>query len=159
MIQAAIGAGVYVLVHWHILSDGNPLKYKELSKDFFSQVATKFGKYPNIIYEICNEPNGNGVTWADSIKPYAMELIPVIRAIDPDGVVLVGTANWSQQPHLAALDALLFDNIMYVLHYYAGTHDQAQVLANIDQVRATGAGVFVSEWGGNHRASQSWIVF
>ncbi len=46
----------------------------------------------NIIYDIANEPNG--VSWA-GIKTYAEQVIPVIRAKDPDGVVFVGTHGWS----------------------------------------------------------------
>ena len=45
-----------------------------------------------MIYEIANEPNG--VSWS-TIKSYAEQVIPVIRANDPDAVVIVGTRGWS----------------------------------------------------------------
>lgn len=145
-VQAAIDTGMYVLVDWHILTDGNPLKHLPEAKDFFSRVATHFGRSPNIIYEICNEPNGNGVTWVDAIKPYALEVIPVIRSLAPDSVIIVGTPVWSSQPEVAALDPLPFPNIMYTLHFYAGTHDSS-FLAKIDAAHAAGAAIFVTEWG------------
>ncbi len=145
--KTALDAGVYVLLDWHILTDGDPLKYKEQAKAFFAVAAEAFKDYPNIIYEICNEPNGHDVTWKGNIVPYAMEVIPVIRARDPDSVILVGTPTWSQEPHTAADAPLPFDNLMYVLHYYAGSHDWKEMARRIDYTRSKGKGVFVTEWG------------
>ena len=145
--KTALDAGLYVLVDWHILNDGDPLKYKEQAKAFFAVAAEAFKDYPNVIYEICNEPNGHDVTWKGNIVPYAMEVIPVIRAHDPDSVILVGTPTWSQEPHTAADAPLPFDNLMYVLHYYAGSHDWKEMARRIDYAHSKGAGVFVTEWG------------
>jgi aryl-phospho-beta-D-glucosidase BglC (GH1 family) len=145
-VQAAIDTGMYVLVDWHILTDGNPLKHLTEAKDFFTRVATRFGRYPNVLYEICNEPNGKGVTWAEAIKPYALEVIPAIRTLAPDSVIIVGTPVWSSEPEVAAADPLPFPNVMYTLHFYAGTHDRS-FLDKIDQARSAGAAVFVTEWG------------
>lgn len=144
-IDACIEAGVYAIVDWHILTDGDPNKYKEEAKDFFKQIATEYGKHPNVIYEICNEPNGNNVTWS-VVKSYANEVIPVIRAADPDSFILVGTPTWSQDVDVAANDPLSFNNVAYVCHFYAGTHGQV----NRDKVSdclEKGCPVFVSEWG------------
>ena len=145
-VQAAIDTGVYVIVDWHILTDGNPLKHVSEAKDFFSRVAARYGSTPNVLYEICNEPNGNGVTWAEAIKPYAEQVIPVIRGLAPDSVIIVGNPVWSSQPETAAADPLPFPNLMYTLHFYAGSHPLS-FLAKIDQARAAGAAVFVTEWG------------
>ncbi len=165
-IDACIEAGVYAIVDWHILTDGDPNKYKDEAKDFFKQIATEYGGYPNIIYEICNEPNGDNVTWP-VIKAYANEVIPVIRAADPDSFILVGTPTWSQDVDIAANDPLSFDNVVYVCHFYAGTHGQA----NRDKVSAClekGYPVFVSEWGTseasgsgtvNTAESDTWLSF
>ena len=70
---------MYVIVDWHILSDNNPQINKEESKRFFNEISSKLSGYNNVIYEICNEPNG-GTTWAD-IKSYALEIIPIIRQV------------------------------------------------------------------------------
>jgi len=128
------------------LSAGNPLTRVDEAKAFFQQVAQRFGSSPNVVYEICNEPNGKGVTWADAIKPYALQVIPVIRALAPDTVVIVGTPVWSSQPEVAAAAPLPFGNLLYTLHFYAGSHDLS-FLDRIDKARALGAGVFVTEWG------------
>lgn len=157
IIQAAIDAGLYVIVDWHITTDADPRIHQEEAKDFFSQVATRFGKFPNIIYEICNEPSGASVTWTEAIKPYAMALIPIIRAIDPASIILVGTPEWSQHPEVAVSEPLPFGNLMYVLHYYAGTHDQSLFLSRIDAAQAAGAGVFISEWGVSNAQAKGGI--
>ncbi|MFZ5988273.1 MAG: glycoside hydrolase family 5 protein [Bacillota bacterium] len=145
-VQAAIDLGIYVIIDWHILSDGDPNKYKEQSKEFFKEMSSLYGNYPNVIYEICNEPNGDNVKWANSIKPYAEEVIPVIRQSAPDSIILVGTATWSQEVHDAADNPLSFDNIMYVCHFYAGTHG-SWLRDRIDYALGKGAPIFVSEWG------------
>ena len=94
-VEAATKEGMYVIIDWHILSDGNPNIYKEQAKEFFKEMAQAYKNQDNIIYEICNEPNG-GAAWENDIKPYAVELISIIRKIDKDAVIIVGTPNWSQ---------------------------------------------------------------
>ncbi len=144
-IEAAIALGVYVVVDWHILKDPDPQTYKEQAKAFFEEMASQYGRYPNIIYEICNEPNG-GVTWRDSIKPYAEELIAAIRAKDPDNLIIVGTPNYSTGLLSAAEDPLELSNIMYTLHFYSEWDGQGQ-RNNVDELMRRGMAVFVTEWG------------
>lgn len=81
-VEYAKNADMYVIVDWHILSDNNPQINKEESKRFFNEISSKLSGYNNVIYEICNEPNG-GTTWAD-IKSYALEIIPIIRQNSPE---------------------------------------------------------------------------
>lgn len=145
-VQSAVDSGLYVLVDWHILNDGNPMAHVKQAKEFFARVAERFGDSPAVLYEICNEPNGAGVTWADAIKPYALEVIPVIRAKAPNSVIVVGTPEWSSHPEIAAADPLPFANLLYTLHFYAATHDHSY-LDRIDQAKALGSAVFVTEWG------------
>lgn len=135
---------LYVIVDWHILSDGNPLTHASEAKAFFKQMSSALKGYNNVLYEICNEPNG-GTSWSD-IKKYAKKIIPVIRANDKDAVVLVGTPTWSQELDKALASPLSYKNVMYTMHFYAGTHkdDLRQRLANaVDN----GLPVFVSEFG------------
>ena len=120
-VKAASDLGMYVIIDWHILSDGNPKTHQAEAIAFFREISKKYASYTNIIYEICNEPNGN-VTWSRDIKPYAEAVIPVIRANDPDSVIIVGTPTWSQEIDKAAADPLKYGNIMYAFHFYAGTH-------------------------------------
>ncbi len=165
-VDTAITLDMYVIIDWHILHDNNPQQYKEEAKAFFAQAARRYGNNPAVLYEICNEPNGN-VTWESDVKPYAEEVIPVIRAYAPDSVVLVGSGTWSQDVDLAAQSPLSFPNVMYTCHFYAGTHGDG-LRKKIDTALAKGAPVFVSEWGttqadGNGgvflQKSEEWLRF
>lgn len=144
-VNHATNLGMYVIIDWHILSDSNPLQNKEEAKAFFAEMAERYQGYNNVIYEICNEPN-SGASWSD-IKAYANEVIPVIREKDQDAIILVGTPNWSQFVNEAAADPVTgYDNIMYVLHFYADTHrdDLRNTMMNAYN---QGLPIFVSEFG------------
>ena len=144
-VQYATDNDMYVIIDWHILSDGDPNAHKEDAKAFFAEMSETYSGYDNVLYEICNEPNG-GTSWG-SIKSYAEEIIPVIRENDEDAVILVGTPNWSQYVDQAAADPITaYSNIMYTLHFYAATHTdglRSTMAAAID----AGLPVFVSEYG------------
>ena len=143
-VDAATNLGMYVIIDWHVLSDQNPNVHKEEARAFFAEMSALYRDQENVLYEICNEPN-TSASW-EEIKQYAGEIIPVIRANDPDAVIIVGTPTWSQDIHLAAESPLAFDNVMYALHFYAATHTDwlRQRLADCVQ---KGLPVFVSEFG------------
>ena len=136
--------GMYVIVDWHILSDCDPNQNKDEAIAFFREMAEVFADNDNVLYEICNEPNG-GTSW-DSIKSYAEEVIPVIRAQKPDAVILVGTPTWSQEIDKAAASPLDDSNVMYTLHFYAGTHKD-DLRNRLETCVQNGLPVFVSEFG------------
>lgn len=144
-VDVAASLDMYVIIDWHILHDNNPQIYKEEARKFFEEAARKYAGNPAVLYEICNEPNGD-VTWKKDIKPYAEEVIPVIRKYAPDAVILVGTGTWSQDVDDAADSPLALPNIMYTCHYYAGTHGQA-LRDKIEYALSKGAPIFMSEWG------------
>ncbi len=144
-VKAAVEQDMYVIIDWHILNDNNPNTYKEEAKKFFEEMAKKYKNVPNVIYEICNEPNG-GTSWAD-IKKYALEIIPVIRKHAPEAVIIVGTPTWSQDVDVAAKDPITeYDNIMYALHFYAATHTDS-LRSKCKTAAAKGLPIFVSEYG------------
>lgn len=144
-VAYATSLNMYVIIDWHILSDNNPNTHKEEAKNFFAEMAQLYANQTNVLYEICNEPNG-GTSWSE-IKSYAEEVIPVIRTYDEDAVIIVGTPNWSQYVDQAAADPISgYDNIMYSLHFYAATHKDSlrnTMTAAID----AGLPVFVTEYG------------
>lgn len=143
-VEYASGQNMYVIIDWHILSDGDPNTYKEEAKSFFGEMSAEFGDRDNIIYEICNEPNG-GTGWG-RVKEYAQEIIPVIRENDEDAVILVGTPNWCQFLDQAAADPITeWDNIMYTLHFYAATHKE-DLRRTMENALKAGLPVFVSEY-------------
>ena len=155
-VDAAIANDLYVIVDWHILSDGNPMTHLEEAKTFFTAMAERYKDSPAVLYEICNEPNGN-VTWERDIRPYAEQVISVIHARSPKAVILVGSSTWSQDIHLAIRSPLSGENLMYTLHFYAGTHG-TELRQRLDETLKAGLPVFVSEWG-TSRADGSGGVF
>ncbi len=143
-VSYATELGMYVIVDWHILSDCDPNQNKDEAIAFFREMAEVFADNDNVLYEICNEPNG-GTSW-DSIKSYAEEVIPVIRAQKPDAVILVGTPTWSQEIDKATASPLDDSNVMYTLHFYAGTHKD-DLRNRLETCVQNGLPVFVSEFG------------
>lgn len=136
---------MYVIIDWHVLRDQDPNTYKEDAKAFFAEMAETYADYNNVIYEICNEPNGSA-SW-QNVKSYAEEVIQVIRQYDEDAVIIVGTPNWSQYVDQAAADPIIgYDNIMYALHFYAATHTDWLRNTMTAAIEA-GLPVFVSEYG------------
>lgn len=174
IIDLCIAQGIYVIVDWHILYDGDPNEFRSESVDFFSRISAIYGENPNILYEICNEPNGTTfeddsvpVTWEGSIKPYAEEVIAAIRENDPDNIIIVGTSTWSQDVDIASEDPLDGDNICYTCHFYAGSHGQ-ELRDKIITANENGICVFVTEWGTTNDSgkgtvyveeSQEWLDF
>ncbi len=144
-VEYASELDMYVILDWHILSDGNPNTYLDQARDFFQEMSQDYASRDNVLYEICNEPNGS-TSWSD-IKAYAEEIIPVIRNNDEDGIIIVGTPNWSQYVDQAAADPISgYNNIMYSLHFYAATHKDSLRKAMTDAIDA-GLPIFVSEYG------------
>lgn len=138
-------ADMYVIVDWHVLHDQNPLTHKDEAIRFFDEMSGKFKDENHVIYEICNEPNGD-TTWED-VKAYAEEVIPVIRNNAKDAVILVGTPTWSQEIDKPQKDPITgYNNIMYTLHFYAATHKE-DLRNKMKDAIAAGTPVFVSEYG------------
>ncbi len=143
-VDTATQLGMYVIIDWHILSDQDPHVHKDEASAFFREMSSHYADHTNVLYEICNEPNGYA-TW-DSVKSYANEVIPVIRENDDDAVIIVGSPTWSQDIHLAAQSPLEYDNIMYSLHFYAGTHKD-DLRNRVETCVTGGLPVFISEFG------------
>lgn len=154
-VKYATELGMYAIIDWHILSDGNPMTHKKEAIEFFEEMTEKYRDYGNVLYEICNEPNGDDVDWS-VVKAYAEEIIPVIRKKCPDSIILVGTPKWSQLVDEAADNPLDEPNVMYSLHYYAATHKQ-ELRNRMAYALAKSLPIFVDEYS-NCDASGNGII-
>lgn len=145
-VNYATDLGLYVIIDWHILQDNNPNTYKNEAISFFEEMANEFKNNKNVLYEICNEPNGD-VTWNKDIKPYAEEVISKIRAIDTNAIIIVGTPKWSQDVDIIANNPITdYENIMYTLHFYAATHKD-ELRKKLKIAHEKGLPIFVTEFG------------
>nr|UNG40317.1 glycoside hydrolase family 5 subfamily 2 [Oxymirus cursor] len=142
VIDAAIRDDIYVIVDWH---EEDAQTHLTQAKEFFDTVSKKYGSYPNIIYETFNEPTTQ--SWSYVLKPYHEAVISTIRANDPDNVIILGTPTWSQRVDQASLDPITDQkNIMYTLHFYAGTHKQ-WLRDTANTALSNGLPIFVTEYG------------
>jgi len=156
VVDAAIEAGIYVLIDWHVEGRCNA----DQSKPFFAEMSHKYGQHPNIIWETCNEPHG--WSWGAGLKLYHEQVIPAIRQYSSN-LIVAGTNTWSQDVDEASRDPLSDSNVAYTLHFYSSMHKQA----NRDKASvalSNGAAIFVTEWGveqhhEGHGETNIWLGF
>lgn len=141
-VALATELGMYVIIDWHTLSDGDPNRHADEAVEFWREMAQAYAGQDNVLYEICNEPNGQ-TTW-EAVRAYAEQIIPVIREYDGEAVILVGTPNWCQQLDGPMQQPIDDANVMYTLHFYAATHGQA-LRDELERALDTGLPVFISE--------------
>ena len=111
---------------------------------FFKEMASRYGEYPNVIYEIFNEPVKE--SWTDVVKPYSEAVVSAIRSIDPDNLIILGTPYWCQNVDEAANDPLEGENLAYSLHFYAASH-KGELRDKAEAALDKGVALFVTEFG------------
>lgn len=145
-VESALSQDLYAIIDWHILRDNDPNEYREEAVAFFDAVSAHYADEPGVIYEICNEPNGD-TDW-DDVRAYAEQVIPVIRANSPRALVLVGVPKYCTDFRGPLADPLEYDNIMYVMHRYVDiTTGEPCEPGQLEKLLEKGLPIFVSEWG------------
>lgn len=162
IVDAATAKGIYVIIDWH---DHNANQHTEQAKTFFTEMAQAYGKQPNVIFEVFNEPDYE--SWSE-VKNYAEQVIEVIRNAGSDNLVIVGSPTWSQDADIAAENPITkFQNIAYTLHFYADSHKQ-DLRDKATAAMSKGLALFVTEWGTcnasgnggtNLPESETWVNF
>ena len=137
-------AGIYVIADWHYHNtDLNG------ATNFFRSVSSyaKSKGYTHVLYELFNEPIKQ--SWSE-IKSYAESLIDVIRANDPDGIIIVGNPNYSadlSSPAANPINASKAKNVMYTLHFYTSDQNHNAYKASLQVAWCNNFPVFATEWG------------
>jgi endoglucanase len=159
-VDAAIATDLYVIIDWHILSDNNPQTYKKEAIAFFDEMSKTYSTSPNVIYELCNEPNGNDVTWAKDVKPYNEELIATIRKNDPDNVIIACVPKWCLDIVTVANDPIKNQtNLMFNVHFYAGGTGKEWLQGEMDKALKLNTPIFVTEWGTSWYSGNDGLYF
>ena len=153
VIEAAIKKDIYVIIDYHAHYANNEVNE---AKSFFEYMAGKWGSYPNVIFEVWNEPKNEGM-W-NTIKSYANEVIPTIRNNGgTDNLIVVGTSQYSLHPEEAINNKVTDsgNNTAYTFHFYANSHNlndgeysgYSSYKQRINNAMQAGLTVFVTEWG------------
>jgi hypothetical protein len=143
--------GIYCLIDWHVLNPGNPNAHKDDAIEFWKYMSQKHGQKAHVLYEICNEPNGVG--WSD-VKNYATDVVKAIRDNNDNTVIIIGTPTWSQDVDIASSDKVNGTNIMYTLHFYAGSH-RGELRSKAQSALNNNAPIFVTEFGTSHASGDA----
>lgn len=161
VVDAAIAAGIYVVIDWH---DHHAEKHVQQAKVFFDEMARKYGSFPNVLFETYNEPVHS--SWSGAIKPFHEEIIPVIRK-HTKNIIILGTRLWSQEVDEASRDPVAGENLAYTIHFYANTHRQS-LRNKVSAALSNGVAIFATEWGTcdasgdgglDLRETQAWLDF
>jgi len=152
---------------------------------FFAYLSEKYGDQGNVLFETANEPNGNGTedgageAWKSKLLPYHQSVTDAIRendADDVDNIIICGTDNWSQFVDAPLAQPVDDDNVMYTMHFYAGTHDtepdeetgEYWLGQKVINALEGGIPVFCTEWGTSEASgdggpyinySERWLDF
>ena len=158
--------GMYCIIDWHVLNDKTPKKYQKQAKAFFKKMAKKYKKNGNVLFEICNEPNG-GTSW-NEVRSYANSIIKAIRKRNKKVIIIVGTPNWSQDVDIASTNPVKRKkNVMYTVHFYAATHGQSY-RNKVQTAINNGLPVFCTEFSAcestgdgniNKNEANNWLSF
>lgn len=140
VVDAAVRAGIYVIVDWHAHE-----REEAAACDFFERLSSQYRNTPNLIYEIWNEPQSE-YSWDGDIKPYHEAVIAKIRKQCPKSLIVVGTENYSQRVDRAAEAPLLAHNIAYTLHFYAASH-RSTLRQRAMTAASSGLALLVTEYG------------
>jgi len=146
LVDLCESRGMYAIIDWHISNnDGDPNTDITYAETFWQAMATAHKGKKHVLYEICNEPT---VNWA-TIRTYADTIIPLIRAIDPDTIIIVGTPNWSQLGSDVVANkfptTFPYNNIMYTFHFYAGSHNTGMLTPYVGALP-----IFCTEWAASN---------
>lgn len=130
-VDECVKQQVYCIVDWHVVdgeegADWRSPEMQQATKDFWRYMAPRFANYPNVIFELYNEPGypklvtaANWLNW----RNVAQEWVDLIRKEAPRNIILIGSPLWSQITQFASEYPFRGDNLAYVNHTYKGMEE------------------------------------
>jgi endoglucanase len=154
-VDYATSKGLYVIIDNHYIAtiDANSFDY---TNQFWAFMAPRFKTYPNVLYEVYNEPINSSTSWTNFKKLYMQPWVNLIRKYAPHNLILAGNQNWDQTVGTASASPLVGNNIVYVAHIYPGQYSNANIKSQVETAAAN-VPVFLSEWGFSMTSSSTLL--
>lgn len=138
ILRPARKAGIYIIL--------NPwFKDKAVFPDeegvrMWKSLAMKYKDDPHILYDLLAEPHDVEV---GQIRQEYIELIPVIREVNPKSLIFVTGEKWGRYINNYATVPLPFENIVYRSNVYNETGDFDALFGDVEEIYP----VFIGEFG------------
>jgi endoglucanase len=137
VVRQARAAGLSVIIDEHdfnTCSDDPDACLPKLTA-FWRQIGARYHNAPDtVLFELLNEPHGK--LDAEHWNALLAQIIPVVRATNPNRTLVIGPTNWNSLGKLDALTLPATDrNILVTFHYYEPfrfTHQGASWTDNRD---------------------------
>ncbi len=116
MVDEASSLGLYVIVDLHDFSGD-----LELFLEIWSRIQSKFVDHPEIMFEPLNEPRPSSeFTDGGNWNEYLIGYYDLIRATEPERIVIAGTLNWNNANELSDLPERVYNDeyTIITLHQY-----------------------------------------
>ena len=141
-VQHCINKGVYCIIDLHYIADYQPTDRE--TRAFWTYIAPKYSDYPNVIYELFNEPAypDDWNTWKNTAQPW----VDLIRSFAPNNLILISGPRWAQNLSSAGANPFRGTNLAYVAHIYP-EHGGQSVWDSWFGNAADFVPFFITEWG------------
>lgn len=164
VVDILISNEIYVIVNWHTIYQGYYNKHylythQDIAKKFFIDVSNNYPNNPYIIFEINNEDPEDWI----SISNYANFIIPSIREISPDSLIIVGTPDMDGSPNKIEINQnsigfLNYDNLAYGFHIYPNGNTNWKSTAFEEAIKKD-IPIIVTEWSSSSGANSYNEIF
>lgn len=130
VINAALAADLNILLDVHHFTElmEHPEENMERFRSLWRQLATHYRDLPDrVAFEVLNEPNG--ALRGALMREAQASAVEIIRAVNPERVIVLGGENWSNVETLGTNLASDDPNVIYTFHYYDPfdfTHQKAE---------------------------------
>lgn len=137
---------LYVVVHpWFSENQSLP---DNIGVKMWLSFAARYKNDPHIIYDLLAEPRD--ITFAELKNTYTA-LIPKIRSISPNSLIMVTGLDWGRDINAWLDDPLPYDNLIYRSNPYNNTAEFPAMFGKIAEVYP----VFLGEFGTDQKLSMT----